>query len=556
MTIKTLLVFVSALAMASADKDSDYYYPGLTNPNVNTKMYWKDAINVLQDLDQFASLHIKYHGCVYVLFICCLPVPVYLVSHAHCYYRWSKYGARYGSGEYYDFEDQDDDVGQSHESSNGCGGDGGEYFWYLGRSQCFRANVAYSLYGILKGESSRSDACRKSTYINSFFTNYGVESFGGPLGLDVDTANSYCKTSTSGASEYYNADDVSQDDDYLNDDVQFVNYAAYTSYGTGCVSGKFVTDKYSGAFCNGDSYMSTTSTLDTFNEAIESLGCTQIYSNNQGRELEDQNNQDYNFGEMDAVTILSFSTACDIRQYPRDCPDPYGKKRQYTKNLERALTSKTGSMRNAPQKTATAFTWIFNIAGVVLLGLAYNVHRKTARKPHPEDSTTTRSIEKEPESFAAIDQSESFQSTGSDHNFWNKRAHSVGHAARTIKESIRSFAEAEEAEVVRQGQVAASPERAVREISIHPPYAGVEVGTQGPVGDSPERVAPGTNIHPSYAEVEDGPTVAASLERVIHETNTLPAPNESSTSPEVVPEKKKKRPRLAALSLKLFGKKR
>ena len=66
---KALATLLSVLAMASAAKDSDYYPPGMTNPNVQQKMYWKDAVNVLQDLDQFESLHILYHGCVYVFFI-------------------------------------------------------------------------------------------------------------------------------------------------------------------------------------------------------------------------------------------------------------------------------------------------------------------------------------------------------------------------------------------------------------------------------------------------------------------------------------------------------
>lgn len=61
---KTVLPVLVALAVPSmADRDTDYY-PGYTNPNVNTEMYWKNAINVLQDLDQFSSLYVKYHGCV------------------------------------------------------------------------------------------------------------------------------------------------------------------------------------------------------------------------------------------------------------------------------------------------------------------------------------------------------------------------------------------------------------------------------------------------------------------------------------------------------------
>jgi hypothetical protein len=65
--IKVLTVVAIVLSVSLADKDSDYYPPGVSNPNVRQKMYWNDAVNVLQDLDQFESLHILYHGCVYVL---------------------------------------------------------------------------------------------------------------------------------------------------------------------------------------------------------------------------------------------------------------------------------------------------------------------------------------------------------------------------------------------------------------------------------------------------------------------------------------------------------
>ena len=64
---KVLVLAAVAAPLSLGAKDSDYYPPGIVNPNVNLKMYWKDAINVLQDLDKFESLHVLYHGCAYVL---------------------------------------------------------------------------------------------------------------------------------------------------------------------------------------------------------------------------------------------------------------------------------------------------------------------------------------------------------------------------------------------------------------------------------------------------------------------------------------------------------
>jgi hypothetical protein len=58
---------LSAAALATvvySDKDTNFYNAGFTNPNIENEMYWKDSINVLQDLSQFSALYIKHHGCV------------------------------------------------------------------------------------------------------------------------------------------------------------------------------------------------------------------------------------------------------------------------------------------------------------------------------------------------------------------------------------------------------------------------------------------------------------------------------------------------------------
>jgi len=59
-----LVALLCPFAAVFADKDTDYYFPGFVNPNVKNEMYWKDSINVLQDLDKFEALYIKYHHCV------------------------------------------------------------------------------------------------------------------------------------------------------------------------------------------------------------------------------------------------------------------------------------------------------------------------------------------------------------------------------------------------------------------------------------------------------------------------------------------------------------
>lgn len=344
----------------------------------------------------------------------------------------------------------------------------------MGQTQCFRANVAYSLYGVLKGASHSGNFCQKSTYINSFFTTYGIESFGGPLGLDIDTANSYCTTQEpeNGQNEYY-VDEI--DDDYLSSNAEFINYQAYTSFGTGCSAGKFVTDKYSGAFCRGDLYIETLDTLDSFNSAIESLGCTQIYSrsNSGGRELE---SNDYDFADQAAVSVLSFSTACDIRQYPQECPDPYGKKVEYASNMERSLSGIAMTSRS-PMHTVTNFcAFLFVMFGLLFVAMAYNVHSKAARKS--KDARIKRNLRRikkhgsgNPQeavpppspprgSGASIESSEANDS-------WNVSA-TISRTAAMLREKIRFFTEGETANPVTPNDDGSAPSGGQEEVPPPP----------------------------------------------------------------------------------------
>jgi hypothetical protein len=50
--------------VATAVKDSNYFPVGYSNPNVKKAMYWRDSINVLQDISSFDKLYVKFHSCV------------------------------------------------------------------------------------------------------------------------------------------------------------------------------------------------------------------------------------------------------------------------------------------------------------------------------------------------------------------------------------------------------------------------------------------------------------------------------------------------------------
>jgi hypothetical protein len=67
-----------------------------------------------------------------------------------------------------------DDSDDGNDDDDGYDNDGDD--WYLGRVPAFRPNVAFSLYGVLKSDK-KDTGCNKKTYINSFHTTRGVESF-------------------------------------------------------------------------------------------------------------------------------------------------------------------------------------------------------------------------------------------------------------------------------------------------------------------------------------------------------------------------------------------
>ena len=130
-----MIIALSTVALAllagsaNAAKDDSYYIAGTGNPNVNEKMYWKDAENIFQDLSKFQTLYVEYHNCAWT---------------------WSE------------TTDEENDIDEND-------------YWYMGKIPPMGANVAYSLYGSLYGEEF--SGCGQDTFINSFYTNTGYGNF-------------------------------------------------------------------------------------------------------------------------------------------------------------------------------------------------------------------------------------------------------------------------------------------------------------------------------------------------------------------------------------------
>jgi hypothetical protein len=166
--------------------------------------------------------------------------------------------------------------------------------WWGGMQPCYGANVAYSLYGILPGDNFMTSPCNRHTFINSFFTRDGLDSFAQASNGKVDTSSlpEYC-------SKY-------------ND-----NYGATAT----CSSdGTFTQSIFKGS-CLAQNYLATVNTLDSLNEGLEGMQCVLVY---------DGSKTDY------ATQLLSQSVQCS---FDRDnCPDPYGLVRKYEYNLFMAST--------------------------------------------------------------------------------------------------------------------------------------------------------------------------------------------------------------------------
>ena len=207
-----------ANANANSIRDRNFYRFGFVNPALNNPLFHQSAQSVLNNLDNFQALYIEYHNCA-----------------------WAQYGQEYSEkrGE----QGENEDGFEYGEQVLGCSAArGGDEYWYMGSTACFRAQAAFSLYGIPKDHSgSTGSKCHKATFINSFFTTMGVEALAAPLGVDTTYTNSYCTVyPPADGNEAYFDDDGDDGPGH----VEKYDFGDYTSSGMGCKRNRFVTDTF------------------------------------------------------------------------------------------------------------------------------------------------------------------------------------------------------------------------------------------------------------------------------------------------------------------------
>lgn len=256
-----------------------------------------------------------------------------------------------------------------------CGADTDDAYWYMGFTECFRANAAYSLYGVLKGK--KDTGCTSSNFIQSLFTTTGVEAFTrsvaatGKVSFSNSNANGEDGEDVPGGISstcYQNSNNKNRD---LEESIQHnTRYnSGATSYGLACNGKKFAMKTFKSAFCDADSSQKTNDHLSIFNTEIQHAKCIQIYSSKYS------GNTNYD-DDNDPLHLLSTSQTCSIRDYPGLCPDPYLKLSHYAAAEERAY-ARTYNKRQT--RTIRAFAILFMTLGCLLLVLSLLVYIRRSR---------------------------------------------------------------------------------------------------------------------------------------------------------------------------------
>lgn len=280
--------------------------------------YWTDANEIVENLDNYQALWVKYHGCV-----------------------WSECDR----GEYFD------DDGENHD---------GDENWYMTRTQQFCANAAYSLYGIKKNHVSIPFlACTRPDYIDTFFTYGGADVFLEAVGknpriyADDDSTITYGSSSSNSACRYTSDDDGSSH-----------------SVTMGCTPrGRFGMAKFEDIYCDGNEFEEIINPMRSYNRQIKTR-CHMVYGS-----------ADWLSGDKQAAVtaLLESSWSCDVELYPKSCPDPYRKKRQASAALRAAANgfSPTLAYFNARLKLPmTIASWMMICFGLLLMVMAYRILNK------------------------------------------------------------------------------------------------------------------------------------------------------------------------------------
>lgn len=265
-----------------------------------------------------------------------------------------------------------------------CGEETDDAYWYMGATECFRANAAFSLYGVLQGEDDVG--CQKSTFINSFFTTTGVEAFTSSMysaGLSISSNTD--DGNGGGISSICTYEGGGDDDDGGQVSHNSKNYNGATSYGLGCINKVFVEQSFRGANCNANNAIKITNRLYSFNQELKQAHCIPIYASSYSGD--DDGNQEHKDDNEGAVQLLYNSKACSVRDFPDHCPDPYGKLHAYARKDAKAVARATDPRK---ERIKTVSSWILISLGILLMVTALLVFLRRSKLTQRRNGETRR----------------------------------------------------------------------------------------------------------------------------------------------------------------------
>jgi hypothetical protein len=310
-----------------------------------------DASDVLNNLNNYEKLYVSYQNCA-----------------------WAPYGDQGNNN-------NNNNNNKNNNNGNACGVQGNNNnYWYMGMTECLRAQVAYSLYGVKKGEEDKG--CGKGTFINSFFTTGGLEYFVESMataGVSFSEADDQADI-TSDCQQVQNNNNngrkvAEQENVDYTANNQKINEGA-SSMGVGCSDKSFALKTYQGAYCDSLSGSEVSDAMSTFNKEISQAQCIVIYDASAAAAAQDDGNNQNNNNNNDgsALTVLQYSQACDVRMFPKQCPDPYGK-------IHKAVSAQSNSLARSTnprkQMVKTVFSWLLLGFGIIFwLAAAWAWNRK------------------------------------------------------------------------------------------------------------------------------------------------------------------------------------
>jgi hypothetical protein len=242
----------------------------------------------------------------------------------------------------------EDDRNKQQQDEGKCNQAGGEGDgnWYRGMGECYGSNVAYSLFGVLKTDKSSlgRNPCTRTTFINSFYTTDGLQSFTPAGGVSDSSISQTCTKQDNGE----------------------------TSVTLGCsAEAQFQIDEFGGGGCIGAYYQETLDPLEELNAALtKNMQCRLIYKG-------DGSVVNY------ATEILSNSRACTTEGNQKDfCPDPFGMLSAYQYNFVMAqqnsnYTVVLASGREGHAKARKLLGCVLLVAGSVMLALTMHKWRRS-----------------------------------------------------------------------------------------------------------------------------------------------------------------------------------